>query len=95
MTANGGDGIFFDLINATNSSVIIDANTIGLFDGSIFANETAVGFNAMTNGPLTLGTGVNNIVNVTTVGNNNSFILFNPGGGTFNGQISLNGFLLP
>ncbi|WP_417385513.1 beta strand repeat-containing protein [Gimesia sp.] len=95
MTASGGDGIFFDLINATNSSVIIDANTIGLFDGSVFANETAVGFNAMTNGPLTLGTGVNNIVNVTTVGNNNSFILFNPGGGTFDGQISLNGFLLP
>jgi len=95
MTANAGDAIYFDLIDATNSSVIIDANTMSLFDGSIFANETAVGFNAMTNGPLTLGTGVDNIVTVTTVGNNNSFILFNPGGGSFNGQISIDGFLLP
>lgn len=95
MTEIGGDAIFFDLINATNSSVVIDNNLIGLFDGGFDDNETAVGFNAMTNGPLSLGTGVNNIVNVTTVGNNNSFILFNPGGGTFDGQISLNGFLLP
>ncbi|WP_299468945.1 hypothetical protein, partial [uncultured Gimesia sp.] len=89
-----GRGIFFDLINATNSSVIIDNNQIGLFDGDSFI-EQAVGFNAMTNGPLILGTGVNNVVNVTTVGNNNTFLLFNPGGGTFNGQISLNNFLLP
>jgi len=74
--------------------VIIDNNQIGLFDGNLFI-DTAVGFNAMTNGPLTLGTGVNNIVNITSVGNNNSFLLFNPGGGTFDGQISLNGFLLP
>lgn len=95
MTAIGGNAIFFDLIDATNSSVIIDNNLIGLFDGGFDDNETAVGFNAMTNGPLALGTGINNIVNVTFVGNNNSFILFNPGGGTFDGQISLNGFLLP
>ncbi|WP_198000073.1 beta strand repeat-containing protein [Gimesia alba] len=95
MSGIGGDAIFFDLIDATNSSVIIDNNLIGLFDGGFDDNETAVGFNAMTNGPLILGTGVDNIVNVTTVGNNNSFILFNPGGGTFDGQISLNGFLLP
>lgn len=95
MTAIGGDAIFFDLIDATNSSVIVDNNLIGLFDGGFDDIETAVGFNAMTNGPLTLGTGVNNIVNITTVGFNNSFLLFNPGGGTFDGQISLNGFLLP
>ena len=94
MTNIAGRGIFFDLINATNSSVIIDNNQIGLFDGDSFI-EQAVGFNAMTNGPLILGTGVNNVVNVTTVGNNNTFLLFNPGGGTFNGQISLNNFLLP
>lgn len=95
MTAIGSDGIFFDLINATNSSVVIDNNLIGLFDGGFDDNETAIGFNAMLNGPLLIGTGVNNIVNVTTVGNNNSFILFNPGGGTFDGQISINGFLFP
>ena len=95
MSAIGGDAIFFDLIDATSSSVVIDNNLIGLFDGGFDDNETAVGFNAMLNGPLQLGTGINNIVNVTTVGNNNSFILFNPGGGTFDGQISLNGFLLP
>ncbi|WP_417381457.1 beta strand repeat-containing protein [Gimesia sp.] len=94
MTGLSARGIFFDLIDATSSSVIIDNNQIGLFDGDFFI-DTAVGFNAMTNGPLTLGTGVNNIVNITSVGNNNSFLLFNPGGGTFNGQISLNGFLLP
>ena len=94
MTNLSARGIFFDLIDATGSSVIIDNNEIGLFDGDFFIDQ-AVGFNAMTNGPLTLGTGVNNIVNITTVGNNNSFLLFNPGGGTFDGQISLNGFLLP
>jgi len=94
MTNLSGRGIFFDLVDASNSSVIIDNNLIGLFDGDEFI-EQAVGFNAMTNGPLSLGTGVNNVVDVTTVGNNNSFLLFNPGGGTFNGQISLNNFLLP
>lgn len=94
MTGLNARAIFFDLVNASSSSVIIDNNQIGLFDGNLFI-DTAVGFNAMTNGPLTLGTGVNNIVNITSVGNNNSFLLFNPGGGTFDGQISLNGFLLP
>ncbi len=94
MTSSASAGVFFDLIDATNSSVIIDNNLIGLFDGDLFI-EQAVGFNAMTNGPLSLGTGINNVVQVNTVGNNNSFLLFNSGGGTFDGQISLNGFLLP
>ncbi|WP_198000735.1 beta strand repeat-containing protein [Gimesia fumaroli] len=95
MSGIASNAIFFDLIDATDSSVIIDNNAMSLFDGGVDDNETAVGFNAMINGPLTLGTGVNNFVFVTSVGNNNSFILFNPGGGTFDGQISLNGFLLP
>ncbi|WP_339727363.1 hypothetical protein [uncultured Gimesia sp.] len=95
MSGLAGDAIFFDLIDATDSSVTIDNNLISLFDAGVDDVETAVGFNAMINGPLTLGTGVNNIVFVTSVGNNNTFLLFNPGGGSFDGQISLNGFLLP
>lgn len=95
MSGIGGDGIFFDLIDATNSSVVIDNNLISIFDGDLTVIETAVGFSAMTNGPLTIGTGVNNIVNVTSTNFFNSFVLFNPGGGTFDGQISLNGFLFP
>ncbi|MEQ9067286.1 MAG: hypothetical protein RLO18_11205, partial [Gimesia chilikensis] len=95
MSGIGSDAIYFDLIDATSSSVVIDANTLSIFDGDIFEVESAVSFNAMTNGPLQLGTGINNVVNVTSVGNNGTFILFNPGGGTFDGQISLNNFLLP
>lgn len=95
MRGDGGDGIIFNQINATGSSVVIDANTINLNNGGGFFSTTpiAVGFNSVLNDPLIIGTGVNNTVN--PIAGNNNFLLFQDNGNTFTGQIRLNNTLFP
>ncbi|MFK7777595.1 MAG: hypothetical protein QM501_05680 [Gimesia sp.] len=96
MRGDGGDGIVFNQINATSSSVIIDGNAISLNNsGGFFATTPiAVAFNSVLNDPLLIGTGSDNLV-FTTGGNNNNFILFQDNGNSFTGQIRLNGTLFP
>ena len=95
MTGDGGDGIIFNQINATGSSVVIDANTINLNNGGGFFGTTpiAVGFTSVLNDPLLIGTGTDNAV--FAIAGNNNFILFQDNGNSFTGQIRLNGTLFP
>lgn len=93
MSAISGQAIDFDLVDATGSSVTIDNNNISLFAGNILTTEYAIRFSSMTNGPLQIGSGVDNPVTIN--GNLGSIILFNEGGGTFDGQIRVGGLLFP
>ncbi|QDU52002.1 hypothetical protein Pan110_43720 [Gimesia panareensis] len=93
MSAVSSTAINFDLVDATNSSVTIDNNNISLFAGSILTTENAIRFNTMTNGPLQIGSGIDNPVTIN--GNLGSIFLFRAGGGTFNGQIRVDGQLFP
>ncbi|MCH9653613.1 MAG: right-handed parallel beta-helix repeat-containing protein [Planctomycetes bacterium] len=95
MTNTLSRGVFFDLVNATNSSVQIDGNEFRIFDINGFT-EQVIGFNTVLNGPLQIGSGTDNPVFFTPAGGTNgSFLLFNAGGGTFNGQIRVDGTLFP